>query len=136
MDTEDGKFSKFIFRVYKQSGKKGIQEFDREYISKLPNGEKVLSVLDWWIGINKGNKYLLGGKKLTQISFSNLMKTISKRIYDKEINVNMFRHLYITDFLETNPYITEKQLIADFMSHTLSMQESYRKRIEDRPMRK
>lgn len=129
-ETSDGKFEKFIFRNYKGSKNKGIQVFNREFMTKLPNGDEILKILDWWTTYNTFN-YFLGPKKLTT-TFGKLVVSISKKVFDKPVNINLWRHFYITRFLEKNPYYNEKHDVAQFMSHTMEQQELYRKKVVDK----
>lgn len=128
MIVKDGKFERFIYRKYKLSKKKGIQEFDREFMNNLPNGDEILFLLDNWGSQNKEG-FILGGEKSANL-MSKTIKAISKRILGKYVNINILRHVYISDFLSSKEgqYYKEKDAVASYMGHSTSMQEFYKKR--------
>ena len=122
------KFGKFIFNDFKLANKKGKEVFDRKYISQLPKGEEILTVLDNWLNIARKGYFLLDAR--TPVHMSKAIARLSQKAVGKPINANVFRHMYVENFLETAPYLSEKEKVADFMSHTVAQQELYRKKLE------
>lgn len=60
------------------------------------------------------NKYFMinaSGKPMTQTNFTNAQSSITKKLFDKKITNNMFRRIFFTHFLSTNPSVEEKQKI-------------------------
>ena len=52
------------------------------------------------------NKYFMinaSGKPMTQTNFTNAQSSITKKLFDKKITNNMFRRIFFTHFLSTNP---------------------------------
>ena len=120
-----GSFQRFEFGSFKNVGLKGTQVFDREFLSKLPNGEEILATLDNWLARNKTQFFLL--KPYPANSMVKKIQNIFKTICGKPVNINTLRHVYISDFLDKAPYLTEREIVAKFMGHSLSIQEIYRK---------
>ena len=48
------------------------------------------------------------GSQMTQTRFTAALTTVSKKLLGKELSNNAFRHIFITDFLSTNPSLNEK----------------------------
>lgn len=128
---DDGKFKSFIFNKYKASTSKGQQVFDREYMESLPKGDEILDLLDWWLLEHSDEEFMLLDELNTN-SMTKRIKRISQRIVGKESNINIYRHMYISYYLQTpeGQWINDKEKVANFMSHSLRMQEQYRKREE------
>lgn len=127
---KDG-FQKFIFNVYKNSGKKGSVEFDRTYLIEHfgDNGKKMVGILDLYAKNKPNGDYLV--KEFTPNSFTKHFSRIAKPIVKKHFTVNQARHQYISKFLATAPFLKEKQIIADFMSNSVNVQTLYRRRQEN-----
>jgi len=122
------KFEKFIFNDYKLSEKKGSESFDRNYIKSLPNGQTIILFLDAWLKMNLTEYFLLVPK--TANNMTKRVSILMEKTLNKKININILRHIYITNFLNKNPFLLEKELVSMFMSHSLGMEEKYRKRDE------
>lgn len=81
---------------------------------------------------NKKNDILFFNKEkneMTQSSITDTLKNISRKIVDKELSVNLIRHIFITSFLEKPQSIEQKKIIATFMGQTYNptMMECYNK---------
>jgi len=60
------------------------------------------------------NKFFMinaSGKPMTQTNFTNAQSSITKKLFQKNITNNMFRRIFFTHFLSTNPSVEEKQKI-------------------------
>ena len=122
------RFSKFIFNEYKLSEKKGSEIYDRMFMKHLPRGKEILELLDGWLLMNNDGYFLLDARNSSHMSKA--ITRVSQKAYGTPININSFRHMYISNFLDTNPFLLEKEQIALFMSHSVAQQENYRKRPE------
>jgi hypothetical protein len=68
-------------------------------------------------------------KPLTKSTFYKLMMATTKRFVGKAFGVNMFRHVYVTEFLSKNPSLLEKQSkMKDLMQLRTERLESYARR--------
>ena len=68
-------------------------------------------------------------KPLTKTAFYKLMMATTKRFVDKAFGVNMFRHVYVTEFLAKNPSLLEKQArMKSMMQLKVERLESYARR--------
>lgn len=128
--SKDG-FQKFVFNVYKNSGKKGSVQFDRNYIidNFKENGKKMVGILDLYCKTKQNGEYLI--KNFTPNSFTKYFSRIAKPIINKHFTINQARHQYISKFLASAPFLKEKQIVADFMSNTVNVQMLYRRRQEN-----
>lgn len=126
--TKDNKFDKFIFNTYKGSSVKGPQVFDRIYMENLPDGEMILTILDSWTNTNKSRFFV--GKSYTPNAMSKAVKVLMKKYVNKDLTINILRHIYVTWFLDTKVgrFISDKEKVGDFMAHNLTTQELYRKK--------
>jgi integrase len=66
-------------------------------------------------------------KSMNENTFSKTLVRASERLLGKKVGVNMFRHIYITDFLNENPHLKDKLTLASDMGHTFFRQELYRR---------
>lgn len=64
---------------------------------------------------------------MNENTFSKTLTRTSEQMFGKKLSVNLYRHIYITDFLETNPALKDKLLLASDMGHSFFQQELYRK---------
>lgn len=93
----------FVFNKYKTAKFLGqiITEVDNPTLNK---------VLEQHLR-QPGSKYFIAtkdGAALPQSRLTGALKSISKKVVGKELSCNMFRHIFITDFLSRNPPLTEK----------------------------
>jgi len=123
------KFDKFIFNTFKLSERKGREIFDRKYIASLPRGNEILELLDCWLGINKSDYFL--ESPYSANAMTKKVIRISTHALGKPVNINVMRHIYITDFMKDSPYFNEREKIANYMSQGVNMQELYRKKPEE-----
>ncbi len=89
---------------------------------------------------NSKNKYFMinaSGKQMSQTGFTNGQSSITKKLFNKHITNNMFRRIFFTWFLSTNPSVEEKQevLRVSGQNYKPSMVEKYDKKlsVEDKP---
>lgn len=125
--TKNNQFKRFVFNSYKNSSKKGQKIFNRLDIEELPNGGEILKFLDEGLKDAVKGSYILG-KEYTPTSVTKLIKRLMMKTTGMPININILRHSYITDFMSTPRYISSRQKVANWMSHSLSVQEIYVKR--------
>ena len=119
---------KFIFNTYKTA----------KYIGKVSHtveDETLNKLLNKWLtkyNIKIDAPFLqnANGKTFTQSNFTNAQNSITKKILDKELTTNDFRHIYLTWFLSRNPSIEEKQKIAQIIGQKYkpSRMELYERR--------
>jgi len=106
---KDGKYS-LVFNQYKTAKILGkvIYEIENEILTDL---------LDkYFEDYNKDekNRFFMinaSGKPMTQTNFTNSQASISKKLFNKKLTNNMFRRIFFTHFLSTNPSVEEKQKI-------------------------
>jgi len=82
---------------------------------------------------NKKNLSLFVNKEkrdMTQSNITDTLKYITRKVVDKELSVNLIRHIFISDFLSHNHNIEHKRKIANFMGQTYdaTMMEKYNKK--------
>lgn len=58
-------------------------------------------------------------------SFTVRLKKINHILTGKKLSLNDLRHIYISDFLQTNPSIKQKTELAKQMAHSVSTQATY-----------
>lgn len=152
----------YLNMKYKGEGKRGIQSLNKKfnYITKMENGKykmifnnyktskyigKITHIIDndnlnelinkWFSDYNKNKDFFItnvSGKPITQTNFTNAQKSISKKILQKELSTNDFRHIYLTHFLSTNPSIQQKEKVAQLIGQKYkpSRMELYERRNE------
>ena len=99
-----------VFNQYKTAKVLGkvIYEIENEILTDL---------LDkYFLDYNKDdkNKFFMinaSGKPMTQTNFTNAQSSITKKLFNKNITNNMFRRIFFTHFLSTNPSVEEKKKI-------------------------
>lgn len=130
--TNNGKFHKFLFKKFKLSQRKEPEEFDRNFIRKLPNGHRLLEILDRWLKLNHESEWFLG-KELIPNTMSKRVTLVMKQAHGITTPINVLRHIYISNFLSDikNTFIEEREPIHKFMSHSSKMADEYRKRLDD-----
>ena len=104
-DKENPKYT-FIFNKYKTAKTLGqiTHDVDNQILNKL--------IHKWFEEYNTKKQHFLvntNGNKTTQTGITNGLASISKKLFDKVLTGNSFRHIFITHFLSTNPTIQEKQ---------------------------
>ena len=76
------------------------------------------------------------GKPMSQTGFTNAQSSITNRLFKKKLTNNMFRRIFFTWFLSTNPSVEEKQdvLRISGQNYKPSMVEKYdRKQSVEKP---
>ena len=127
-----------VFNKYKTSRVLGQVTHDIEKNSKL---EKIISMYiikrNNFINNKTNNSFLLAKDKtnMTQSNITDTLKYVSRKIINKELSANLFRHIFLTYFFQKNISIEEKKHIARFIgqSYEPSMMEKY-KRIKPEPI--
>lgn len=79
---------------------------------------------------NKNNKYFLVDKNNNSLNSKQIgviLKSITNKLFNKNISVDLIRHIYITNFLNKNPSLKDKIKLANIMNHSLIQQEFYKK---------
>ncbi len=104
-NEENPKYT-FIFNKYKTAKTLGqiTREIENDTLNKLLH--------KWFADYNtKKQNFLVNsnGGLTTQTGITNGLSSISKKLFDKKLTGNSFRHIFITHFLSTNPSIQEKQ---------------------------
>jgi hypothetical protein len=104
-NEENPKYT-FIFNKYKTAKTLGqiTREIENDTLNKLLH--------KWFEDYNtKKQNFLVNsnGGLTTQTGITNGLSSISKKLFDKKLTGNSFRHIFITHFLSTNPSIQEKQ---------------------------
>jgi hypothetical protein len=111
---------KFIFNNYKTSKTYGKQ------VIRIPNKlSKILTAYIETYNIKKGD-YLFGTreKKLYK-NFSPIVSRTFRKYTGKSLNINLLRHLFITDYLKKKRTVNQKKNIAMIMAHSLEEQQKY-----------
>lgn len=129
MITNDNKFN-IVFNQYKT--KKFIGQ-----VEKTVENETLIKLLKLYIkrremmtnSLNTNlfiNQY---SRQMTQTNITDTLKFVSNLVVKKELSVNMFRHIYLTDYTKKNNTIKNNKLTAEFMGQTYSptMMEKYKK---------
>ena len=121
---------KFIFNDYKTS------KYIGKVVLKVNNIILNKLITKWFNDYNIKKKDFLNnvnGKPISQTNFTNAQKSITKKILGKELTTNLFRHIFLTHFLSSNPSIEEKQKIAKIIGqkYKVSRMELYERRNED-----
>jgi hypothetical protein len=126
---ENGKW-KMIFNNYKTSKYLGkiIHNIENPILNQL--------ITKWFDEYNTNKKEFMvnvSGKPISQTNFTNAQKSISKKILGKELSTNLFRHIFLTYFLSTNPSIEEKQKVAQMVGqkYKVSRMELYERRNQE-----
>lgn len=105
---KDGKY-KFIFNKYKTSKHLGKVE--------LPVEDKLLEkVIAKHIDGKTGKTPTFLEKSQSQVTQN--LNSITKKVLDVPISVNVFRHSFLTDFMAGNPSISEKEKVAKIVGQT------------------
>ncbi len=67
--------------------------------------------------------------EISQSKFTDILKQTTKKIFDKEISVDLFRKIFITNYMKKAHSISENMEVAKFMGQTYNatMMEKYRK---------
>lgn len=106
--VKDGKY-KFIFNKYKTSKHLGKTE--------LPVTDPLLEkVISKHIEGKNGRTPIFLEKSQTHVT--QLLNSITKKILDVPISVNVLRHSFLTDFMNSNPSIAEKERVAKIVGQT------------------
>lgn len=110
---EDGKY-RMIFNKYKTC----------KYLGKIDytiENETLNKLLDKWINEYQKTDILFtnaNGKLISQPNFTQAQQSISKKVVGVSLTTNMFRHIYFTWFLSTNPTLKQKEEVACIVGQT------------------
>jgi site-specific recombinase XerD len=117
-EYEEGKY-KLVFNNYKTAKYLGKQE------NKITNSILNALIKKWFEDYNNKKKdwFLINynGNKITQPNFTQALKSISKELFNLNLSVNDYRHIFITHFLSNNPSPIERKEIAEFMGQKFKM---------------
>jgi hypothetical protein len=126
------KKNEFIFNNYKTSKYLGTQKYKIE-------DENFIKLIHKWLSpeYNNTNYFLtdLKGRALTpNQNISKLITNASETYIKKKINLNLFRKIFLTWFLSTNPSIQEKEKIFNVVGQVYnpSVSEKYYQKIDDK----
>lgn len=112
------KGGKFYFNQYKTSSTYGLK------IIPVP---KLLNVLlKKWIKLNP-TEYMLFSKSLKPLSSSQISKILNK-IFDKNVSVDMLRHIYLSNMYHNLPELKQMEKTASNMGHSLTTALEYIKK--------
>ena len=80
------------------------------------------------------NKYFMinvSGKPMSQTGFTNAQASITKKLFQKKLTNNMFRRIFFTYFLSTNPSVEEKQRVLRIsgQNYKVSQVEKYDRKV-------
>ena len=119
----DGDARYFVFNNYKTAKVYGKQ------IIAIPDG-----VWELFKDQVKDKQLLLlnpsSGKKFTDAQFSDYLRRLTMKLIGKKASASMFRHVFISHFLEKNPTTIERKRMAELMAHSVEMQLNYDRREE------
>jgi hypothetical protein len=114
----------FVFNNYKTSKYVGqvVLKVDNEILNKL--------IDKWFNDYNtKGKEFLINyeGGNVNQTNMTHNLNSITKKLFNKSLSVNDFRHSFLTLFLSKPRTIKEKQTIAKAMGqkYKVSRMELY-----------
>lgn len=114
------KTKKYIGQVEKTVDNVVLEKLLKLYINRR---EHMTNTSNTWLFINQYNK------EMSQTNITDTLKFVSNLIVKKELSVNMFRHIYLTDYTKKNNTIKNNKLTAEFMgqTYTPTMMEKYKK---------
>ena len=119
--------AKFIFGDYKTAHSYGVQRFDvphKLFLQLLPIAKDRIGASLFY---NERTKEILA-----QSTFSERISEAVKRKVDPAFKKNagptVFRHSFITHFLQSNPSTSKRKEVAKQMAHTIGMQLQYDER--------
>ncbi len=127
---------KFIFQSYKTSKNLGkielpvkndtLKKLITGYLEKHPSYNKPKKVSEFIVNPN--------GASISQSNFTQILKSITNKIYGVPGSTNLFRHSFLTWFLSQNPNIEEKKKITRLIGQNLhaSRAEKYQRHDADR----
>lgn len=126
---------KFVFQNYKTAKNLGkielpvkndtLKKLITTYLEKHPDYKK-----------NKISEFIVNpnGGSVSQSNFTQILKSITNKIYGVPGSTNLFRHSFLTWFLSQNPTIDEKKKITRLIGQNLhaSRAEKYQRHDDDR----
>ena len=132
--SPDGDY-KFVFQNYKTSKNLGkielpvknetLKKLIDMYLEKHPDYKK-----------NKVSEFIVNpnGASVSQSNFTQILKSITKKIYGVPGSTNLFRHSFLSWFLSQNPTIEEKKKITRIIGQNLhaSRAEKYQRHDSDK----
>jgi hypothetical protein len=118
-------FTRFVFNTYKNSNNKGSQEITKQFIIDT-FGPKMINIINIFLKNKKNGDYLV--RKFSPNAFTKYFARIAKNITQKKITVNMMRRIYLSNFLNTAPFMDKKQAVAEMMGNSVAIQQIYRKK--------
>lgn len=112
------KAGKFYFNQYKTASTYGLQV--------IPVPKSLNTIIRKWIKHNPTD-YLLFGKTQKPLSSSQITKILNK-IFDKNISVDMLRHIYLSNMYKDMPELTTMEETASNMGHSIQTALQYVKK--------
>jgi hypothetical protein len=135
--NDDGSKFEFVFNKYKTAGhvgqgvrlpvvNKDLEGLINNYLKYHPNYKPNSKV---------GIEFLVNnnGKPLTQSNFTQVLKTVSKKVLGSPLSTNNYRHSFLTWFNSNNPSINEKKRIGRVLGqkNNVSRSDKYVRLDED-----
>ena len=120
LKLDPSKLNKKFNYIYKNQDGKWVMVWNNyktsKYIGKITHiidNEILNKLIDKWLAEYNNKKtdiFLINysGKSMTQTNFTNAQMSISKKILDKQLTTNDFRHIFLTYFMSKNPSVEEK----------------------------
>ena len=112
------KAGKFYFNQYKTASSYGLK------VISVPKPLNVL--IKKWIKLNPTD-YFLFSKTLKPLSSSQISKILNK-IFDKNVSVDMLRHIYLSNMYQNMPELKKMEQTASNMGHSLMTALEYVKK--------
>ena len=116
--SKDAAKWKFIFNDFKTATTMG------QIINKVP--KELVEVLKEYIDANNLQH---GNKLLPTLNTDNALvkrvRSIFKKLSDKEVGIGLLRHAYVQHFLSTKKTFKQREDLAKKMMHSASLQELY-----------
>lgn len=125
-----------LFNKYKTSHHIGSVH---KKIGSTPNEQLLIKLIENYIEVRDElapnmsicNTFLMNiyCSEITQNKFTDILKSTTKKIYNKELSVDLFRKIFITNYMKKAHSISENMEVAKFMGQTYNatMMEKYRK---------
>lgn len=112
------KAGKFYFNQYKTASSYGLK------VIVVP--KPLNTFIKKWIKLNSTD-YFLFGKSLKPLSSSQISKILNK-IFEKNVSVDMLRHIYLSNLYQNMPELKKMEQTASNMGHSLTTALEYVKK--------
>jgi len=112
------KSGKFYFNQYKTASSYGLK------VIVVP--KPLNALIKKWIKLNPTD-YFLFGKSLKPLSSSQISKILNK-IFEKNVSVDMLRHIYLSNLYQNMPELKKMEQTASNMGHSLTTALEYVKK--------